>query len=469
MRSGTAFLIAVAASLLGIRAAADQAPDRVTPEAYGAATDDDLDDTDAVQQALDFAAQSRGKSVVWLSPGKGYRLHKPLRLKSGAHLASDPDQPATLRAMKDDALFQMVVGAGVTDVALSGLRFINDHLPANEAAGNVVSFARDCARLRFTRCHFGSTPQGRDGRGGRYYLRGLAFERENMRDITIENCSFEWLKYGVLTNSDASDHARAVARNTPILSDLRVLNCRFDHISGDAVELNHPGSGGLASAIVVAGNTLNVPAGIQADGSAVLAAAGFCVGVAGAHQVRIEANRMSGCRWQAIHLEDHAKDIIIRGNQILGPGPQGYQGSKLSAHLIHILESEAVVIENNSLKNAARSGIHIQCTGEAKPGAILIRDNTIEQGGHIGIYSQTPGQVKIEGGTVRGFDCGVKIYLQQNGTSILNTRLLNLSGAALRTSRPQDRFAQLEGLVFKDNARDFDFATPQIVNGATQP
>jgi hypothetical protein len=452
-----AFLFALIASSIASASHGTQ------PEDFGARADGIQDDSIAVQAAIDFGSQQR--RPVRFAPARTYSIGKTLRLRSNTVLLGADGQRPTLHAPQSAALRNMIVGERLEDVRLAHLAFVNDYIPPDHGAGSIVIFGRGTRRIRIEQCHFSSTPQGRDGLNGRYHLRGVAFEHEGISDVQIVHCEFSWLKFGVLTNSDADDQRSAADAGSIIQDNFQIVGNRFHHIAGDAIELNHPGARGLVRNFLVSENQIEVPPGIQAADSRVISAAGFGIGVAGAGKVLIERNHLRNCRWQGIHLEDFAHEITIRHNLIEGPGIGQAQGRASSANLIHILNSQSVLIEDCLLRHAAQTGIAIGPGGQSLSKDIVLRRTTVEHGGRIGIYSQSSSGNIIEDVVIRDFEVGAKIYLEKEGSTFKRVRIERSRTAGLETALPADSFGQLSEVSFHENKTDYRFASPQMLNG----
>ncbi len=435
----------------------------VRPEKFGAEAGDAQDDSAAVQAAIDAAARQGG--AVVFAAGKTYSIQKTVHLRSGIELISTRDNSATLHGPRAARLGNMIVGEGVMNVRVKDLRFVNDHVPPDTGAGSILILGRHSHGLDIERCYFGSTPQGKNGLAGHYQLRGIALEHEGIHHVKIAGCSFEWLKFGVLTNSDSDDQRDAAAHGMLIQHDVQIVDNQFRHIAGDAIEINHPGAKGLVRDFVIARNDIEVPRGIQAADSPVITAAGFGVGVAGAGHVLVEHNRIWKCRWQGIHLEDFAHQITIRNNQIEGPGIGQAEGRASSGNLIHILNCQDVTIEDCVLRAASQSGIAIGPGGTARSRGIVVKRTKIESGGRIGIYSQSASGNLFEDVTIRDFEIGVKIFAENGGTKLSRVQLHAMRSAGLETVLPGDQFQELSGISFQSNPTNFRFAAPQMLDG----
>jgi hypothetical protein len=168
--------------------------------------------------------------------------------------------------------------------------------------------------------------------------------------VLVQGCTCDWVTFGVLTDSGATD-----------LTDVRILGNRFTHVTGDAVEINHPGDPYVAaSSVIVDGNYLSAGEGANAD-------SGFGVGIAGATRVVVSNNVFEDCRSQALHIEDDAAHVTAVGNVISGGGDG-----------IWIIGGTFLSILGNAVYNVGGTGIHLVQDSASSASYFLISQNTIK-------------------------------------------------------------------------------------------
>lgn len=429
---------------------------QVSPEQYGARGDGVADDTTAIQATIDTAS-ARGGARVYFMPLRKYRVTRGLFFKSNVLLVSDQTRPATIFATKESRVTNLITATGISNFGALGLSFLNSHNPGEGGSGNVILISRNTSNFEFNYNRIASSPTTPNGMDGDYYLRGIALDQEGIQNGNIAFNSFEWLKYGVLSNSTPTDYSDAMAGARFIQKEIVVNNNVLKGISGDGINFNNPGSLGLVSGIYVHGNNVDVPAGVQRATSAVINTAGFGVAFAETKGVTVYNNVITGCRWQCIHLEDEAQDVLIQENTLRGPGINGGQGPA-SRNLIHVLTGSRIMIRQNRLSDANQTGVFVTNVNAVMPSEITVLDNTIERGGNIAVYGQTVNGMLIQGNVLRSFRKGVKIFLDPQGVVARNLRIEGMSEAGIQTSRVQDRFAVLDtaSIVMVGNGLDYD-------------
>jgi hypothetical protein len=167
--------------------------------------------------------------------------------------------------------------------------------------------------------------------------------------------------------------------------DITISNNTVTNVSSDAIEINSPvadrkGYPDTVSNVVIQNNTLSAP---NATGFA----AGFCVGIAGAYNVQVKGNRMSDCKWQGVHIEDHAERIDIVNNVIAGTiGPKaGESGWKLYSSGVFALNSRNIRLLGNTISNSYSKGIEMGFNPGGMNSKVTIAGNTIANSGASGI------------------------------------------------------------------------------------
>lgn len=167
--------------------------------------------------------------------------------------------------------------------------------------------------------------------------------------------------------------------------NIAILNNTVTNVSSDAIEINSPvvdrkGYPDTVSNVVIQNNTLSAP---KATGFA----AGFCVGIAGAYNVQVKGNRMSNCKWQGVHIEDHAERIDIVNNVIAGTiGPKaGESGWKLYSSGVFALNSRNIRILGNKISDSYSKGIEMGFNPGGMNSNVTIAGNTIANSGSSGI------------------------------------------------------------------------------------
>lgn len=262
---------------------------------------------------------------------------------------------------------------------------------------------------------------------GNNQAHGILIDAPDIHDVTIETNVFEDVKYGILQNVHAAD-----------LTNVVIDGNTFSNIWADAIELNNPVTNDCcgmrlgdvrASHITIKGNTFKVP---KHAGSG--AGAGFCVGVAGAHDVEISGNDCVA--WSAgIHVEDRAYNIQITGNSVLTDdhGTNGEQSA------IWINDGQHMVISNNRIRDSAGDGIHVDYTVGHQASDMEIHDNEITGCGRYGMFisggSLGPMNSRVHDNTVTGCAKPIVLIGKLNSLSIHANRLDAKNGCVFDTSQ----------------------------------
>jgi hypothetical protein len=189
--------------------------------------------------------------------------------------------------------------------------------------------------------------------------------------------------YGVLVNSDPSFGSAPSAYQSGWLIDGNTMR----NISADAIELNSPIGGadpnGAQHDFQVTNNDLEAAG---ATGTS----AGFCIGVAGVNHSTLSGNKLDHCKWQCIHIEDHANNILVQGNTCGGTiGPKSTDssswGSDLCSGILLLETSHDIQLYDNIINNTVGHGIDMNYTPTAFSYNDTISGNTITNAGVCGI------------------------------------------------------------------------------------
>lgn len=192
---------------------------------------------------------------------------------------------------------------------------------------------------------------------------GIYVSNTGVHDIYISDNRFLNTGYGILFNSGSAD-----AKNLTIKNNVFTTG-----VGGDAIELNWPynnwinGSGG--SYVLIDSNDITVaqtPPGTSA---------GFGIGIAGGSHVVISNNKLSNCRNQAIHLEDHSFDITVTNNVIDTTGGSSPNSGNTGINLTNF--TNRVVISDNVIRNTAGNAINFDYTGTDYSSNTVISNNMI--------------------------------------------------------------------------------------------
>lgn len=337
-----------------------------------------------------------------------YQLHHTLIVQSNTHItceagASLSDAPTS----KLDAVVQ-IKGSGISiqgcDIYANG-------------AQSLVALAAHSSGISLVRNHLHSFD----------HAHGVLIDAPDIHGVKIDGNAIDNVGYGILQNVRAAD-----------LTNVDIDENSFSNVWADAIELNDPVTNDCcairltdvrASGISIKHNKISVP---KHSGSN--AEAGFCIGVAGAHDIEISGNECVA--WlEGVHVEDRAYNIKILGNSITTDDQEGQPGQSA----IWIIDGHNMTISKNIIKDAAGDGIHLDYDPTHQASGIDIAGNRITGCGRYGLFvaggSLGPMNSDIHDNTVSG--CAKAIFLTGKLTalSIHSNRLEAKSGCVFNMAK----------------------------------
>ncbi|SCW52055.1 parallel beta-helix repeat (two copies) [Paenibacillus tianmuensis] len=346
---------------------------------YGALGNGAQDDAPAIQKALDAVA-ALGGGVVYLPQGT-YNIGNVLTLKDNTKLLGTGK--GSIIVNRDDTNRALLQIKG-NDVTVEDL-MLEYSAPSNGVgidwgAGATHSSIRNCL---FT----GITAQG------------INMNQPGIKHISITNCRFFKINYGVLVNLYAND-----------LYDLRIIGNQFFDIYGDAIEINSPiKQMGMnrepfdsAHAIIISGNYISCPLGLGTSENS-----GFGIGIAGATRVSIVGNVLDNCRQQGIHIEDYASHIVINGNTIYDVGSEPNNGTNSG---IYVLDGDFITINGNSIYRCDDYGIQLDYNSSRRVHGVSLASNLITDCGS---------GILISGGGFSDFSITDNIVMRNSGHGLI--------------------------------------------------
>ena len=257
---------------------------------------------------------------------------------------------------------------------------------------------------------------------------GIWIDQPDVGEVSVMHSSFDRLTYAVGVNVHAGN-----------LKGLRIEGNTFTNIHADGVEINNPVTndccgirlleGQTASAISIKNNIFSVVHHAKSNLSA-----GFCIGVAGAHDVTIEDN--SCVAWnEGIHIEDRAFDIKVIHNRISTDYSAGhpYQAG------IQAIDGHDIIIEKNELAKAEADGIFISYDPRHQVSNFTVSDNIISDCGDAGIF-------------VAGGSLGPMNGVIANNEIYGCRRQIALSGTLTKLAIRNNRLGNGRGCPFSRNA-----------------
>jgi parallel beta-helix repeat protein len=331
-------------------------------EPANCAGDGTTDDADCISSYFERS------SVVELVAGATYRVTRPVVVHAGREVDG---HGATI--LGEGPLLSVLVIDG-SDIRVDSIRIVT-HAASNHAVA--INIAARAKHVSVTHSRF----------EGPTSVAALNINAPDVEDVTFDDNTVSDGIYGVLTNWQAMR-----------LRHVQIAHNQMFALSGDGIEINFPvlvpphGTGDAMDApsdIHIFSNTINAP-GSQSI------SAGFCIGIAGAHNVEIRDNTLSQCRWQGIHIEDTAADILIAQNTIADViGQQPADGKNWAGFRdgILALNSRRITVRGNILSDIPDTGIDFTFDGKTFDAGNTVCGNTLRRIGHFGIsVMAAPGQ-----------------------------------------------------------------------------
>ncbi len=263
------------------------------------------------------------------------------------------------------------------------------------------------------------------------HAHGILIDAPNIHGVKIDNNAIDDVQYGILQNVHAAD-----------LTDVSIDDNTFSNIWADAIELNNPVTNDCcgirltdvrASGVAIRHNKFRVP---KHAGSS--AGAGFCVGVAGAHDIDILDNDCIA--WNAgVHVEDRAYNIKILGN-LISTDDHEKNGEQAA---IWINDGQNITLTQNKIKNTAGDGIFISYDATHQASNIEIAGNEITGCGRYGLFiaggSLGPMNSRVHDNTVSG--CAVPVFLagKLKSLSFHSNRLGAKSGCVFQIAKDTNK------------------------------
>ncbi|WP_426449055.1 right-handed parallel beta-helix repeat-containing protein [Paenibacillus sp. S-38] len=316
---------------------------------FGATGNGTTNDQPAIQKAIE-ACKKAGGGTVYLPAGT-YLISSRLFLGSNTVLKGNA------KLVKPDNSEVGMISIDGSNVSVEELWLEN----LNQNAGYNINLARNAKHIEIRSCKFTGVK-----------TQAVDMNAKGIKHILIQDCIFEAVTYGVLTNYNADD-----------LEDLKIIGNRFIDIYGDAIEINSPISGTKKSAyeaasnIIISNNYISVPMGKGTGDTA-----GFGIGLAGASRVSVIGNILKNCRYEAIHVEDNCRNISITGNII--DGVQNDPNNGLNSG-IYVIDAEQIAIMGNEIRNCQNYGIHFEYSNVNQGNKATIIGNNVMNCGSGGI------------------------------------------------------------------------------------
>lgn len=341
--------------------------------------DGSSDDTECLRDAL-----LKGGEVS-LTANQACTSHRPLTLGNGVSLHG---QGATVRFdLKEGSTGFEVTGS---DVLLSGLKVV--YKPNGPRQANaVIRLGENVSRVKIANNHIQANAT----------YQGILSEKPRTTQITISGNTIENTTYGILANAHHLGQDPEEYQSGWVIEKNRIVEN-----NGDAIEINSP-IGKKRTAEMSMRDFKIIDNELEASGGKT-AGAGFCLGVAGLHDAVITGNKMSRCKWQCIHIEDHSGNILVQNNQCFGTtGPKPEDKTRWAANdsagIILLGTVHDVQVLGNEVSDTA--GFGIELTGSSRDHSYtsntVVAGNKITRAGTHAIFIGGDPGVKLDA-TIRG-------------------------------------------------------------------
>lgn len=261
---------------------------------------------------------------------------------------------------------------------------------------------------------------------------GVYMNSPGISNVKIDRCRFDGHSYAILSNSGGNETDPVGAHD---LRNVTITRNSFVNIQTDAIELNHP-FGGSANGIrstaqnfIVSGNIISQTLGSGRQG-------GFGVGVAGASNVTITDNIVLAARYEGIHVEDDAKNVVIANNHVVSvSGDDAFAGISILPSVVN------VTVTGNTVENikgvGVAGGINIgYSSATVHTSRVVIANNVITNvdGAGITVSANTGGSFRIFGNDIRDVTGnGVTISgSMRDGFAVHDNTIVNVGGHGMR-------------------------------------
>ena len=311
---------------------------------YGAIPDDDLDDTGAIQDAVDAAEAATSGRVVF--PYGEYTVDAETEIVSGSNMTFDLTSGATLKASANaDGSYRILRIYGASNVRVLGGTFIgdrDDHVGSSGESGMCISIlGSDNVFID------GVTLEKAWGDG--LYI-GVGADTTMATNITVANCTVrdnrrqgcsithaENVKFiGCTFSNTAGTNPQCgvdIEPNTgQSVTSVSFSGCHFSDNVGDGILVS--GTAGAVDGVVVDGCVFT--------GNASLGAAQASIKLYAATNVSLLGNTILDSDMQGIRA-DTTSSVTISGNAV----------SNIQTHGIYVKNSDNVSVSGNTVKGAS--------------------------------------------------------------------------------------------------------------------
>ena len=205
------------------------------------------------------------------------------------------------------------------------------------------------------------------------YCHAIQVGEGNVQNFVIERTEIRNCSFGLFQAN----------KSTGTLKDMLVKNCMFEHNTASDLEYNSPR--GKMSDIVVCDCVFK-------NNRSKSAGAGFAVGFANVKNSRVENCTIRNYGSEALHVEDHSENIVLKGNTIVGCS--NVRGNGV---IMVLSESKGISIDSNYVdarSNTNKVHLVLVTAGGGKfgcPGEVTVKDNVLINGPKTRTWYLQPG------------------------------------------------------------------------------
>ena len=312
--------------------------------------DGESDDEACLRGILARARDAGGAVIVFPEEGS-FMISRGLQVPAGTII----DGNGSTIVSRNTQLHHLLRISG-SDVVVRGLRLVF----WREANMALISFSRAVSHVVIEDCEL---------RGPRA-MWAILVNKPEISDVVIRDNFVSGFHWAIAVSTSGFAPGDAVQPELH-MHDIHILRNTLRRINGSGIVVNSPvfnanperdadfrtfAPGAGTHDVFIRGNSIEttetVPTGTG----------GFCVGFAGGARGEVTGNDLRICKYQALHLEDHAEDILFAHNrvgQVVGPIPDDGSDQRWDrgSSAVWMSSARRITIANNSFGPLAVAGV----------------------------------------------------------------------------------------------------------------